>query len=967
MKNYVNITIILVMLVFASNVCSVENEQVTLEGGKNSRTIDYIVVPSQVQTIQSALDMIDDGGTVEVLAGTYIVNELTWTGRHINLVTNPNNPAILTTDGNHAIYLSGVGINNQDLISGFQFENCEHYLYGACIALVNGATPTITNCKFLNNSISAPNNLNIDVWEGVGVCILADGAVGYTEQVIIENCEFNNNFGGDINGGAGLALYGPASVLNCSFIDNYCMENNGSASMGGAILIYNADTSGDIVIDNCIFEDNHGQHKAHDIMVKRCDNMDNIVINECEFYHTANAPTTYSWASSINLIDKDQFDHPVHYSDADVVMKGNTFKDYDCGAVYFFDENGRVSLDFRNNVIDNCETYGFYLHYYGGLPSNPDYLRFDNNTLINIDGNGLVLYRAADYVINNNIFANNTGYGIDWDDGSQFSTESLEINYSLFNNNTLGDWDFSGSSTNPLTTTKIYSGDPCLDSSYEPIWNTTTYSPCIDMGHPNLDGDSYLWVEGETDFDLDDCDPDMTRMDVGAVHFDDPYHDNNRRKFTAGINWICFPALGMDKTFEYIFDEYDDQGWLEIVSLQAEFIDEIRWKYPDDEDVFKLNTTAQIWEPVGVTAKSNYGYKVKLVDGVNSLHLEYSGHQMGSTINPDVGLDLPEYTGSSVEEYWLGYYVEQSMSPFEALDDVIDDIVMIKAQDWCISRVPIATPDAKTPIGYTDNWEIGGDLGDIAINYGEMVSVKYIGDDVNFSWGPDDPQFSEPYYRKMTTHFEYEEQEDYIPIYIEIFLDEYENGEVPIEIAIFVNDECKGASLIKDDQVQLNAYILNEYDPVMDDLEFRMYFPSKQKTKSFTDYKVMNYATGHYEYRHIDLSEKEDFYKIGIDLEDNGEDVDIVPTKLFGNYPNPFNPTTTIMYSLGKANKVNLDVFNIRGQKVATLVNEYQEQGRHEITWNGKDKHGKNLPSGVYFYKLITPLDTLSEKMLLLK
>ena len=88
---------------------------------------------------------------------------------------------------------------------------------------------------------------------------------------------------------------------------------------------------------------------------------------------------------------------------------------------------------------------------------------------------------------------------------------------------------------------------------------------------------------------------------------------------------------------------------------------------------------------------------------------------------------------------------------------------------------------------------------------------------------------------------------------------------------------------------------------------------------------------------------------------------------LYANYPNPFNPQTKISFSLVKAGEAELTVYNIKGQKVKTLVNDYIEAGEHSVIWNGKDNDGKDVSSGVYFYRLKT-FDTVQHrKMLLLK
>ena len=94
----------------------------------------------------------------------------------------------------------------------------------------------------------------------------------------------------------------------------------------------------------------------------------------------------------------------------------------------------------------------------------------------------------------------------------------------------------------------------------------------------------------------------------------------------------------------------------------------------------------------------------------------------------------------------------------------------------------------------------------------------------------------------------------------------------------------------------------------------------------------------------------------------------VIPGKLdVANYPNPFNPSTTIAFSIPSEMPCKLDVYNLRGQKVRSLVNETVMAGNHSIVWNGKDDSGKSVSSGVYFYRLSTPNKVQTSKMLLMK
>jgi hypothetical protein len=82
------------------------------------------------------------------------------------------------------------------------------------------------------------------------------------------------------------------------------------------------------------------------------------------------------------------------------------------------------------------------------------------------------------------------------------------------------------------------------------------------------------------------------------------------------------------------------------------------------------------------------------------------------------------------------------------------------------------------------------------------------------------------------------------------------------------------------------------------------------------------------------------------------EDVLEVSDIKFYNYPNPFNPETTIFYELPEQSKVELTIFNMKGQKVKTLLNRTLRAGEYRTIWDGKDENGQPVSSGVYLYKL---------------
>ncbi|HOD66269.1 MAG TPA: M6 family metalloprotease domain-containing protein [candidate division Zixibacteria bacterium] len=102
---------------------------------------------------------------------------------------------------------------------------------------------------------------------------------------------------------------------------------------------------------------------------------------------------------------------------------------------------------------------------------------------------------------------------------------------------------------------------------------------------------------------------------------------------------------------------------------------------------------------------------------------------------------------------------------------------------------------------------------------------------------------------------------------------------------------------------------------------------------------------------------------------DSGDDNPTLPAafELAQNYPNPFNPSTTISFELSGPMHVTLEIFNIVGQRVRTLMDGPAEAGRTERTWDGCDEAGRTAASGLYLYRLTTGSGSRARKMLLLK
>jgi hypothetical protein len=106
----------------------------------------------------------------------------------------------------------------------------------------------------------------------------------------------------------------------------------------------------------------------------------------------------------------------------------------------------------------------------------------------------------------------------------------------------------------------------------------------------------------------------------------------------------------------------------------------------------------------------------------------------------------------------------------------------------------------------------------------------------------------------------------------------------------------------------------------------------------------------------------------------NGLDVELIDSEILPdafelrqNYPNPSNPSTTIDFAIPRGDRVTLTVYNVLGQLIAVLAEQYLSAGTYRVTWDGRDRAGNELASGVYLYRLQAGSHSEIKKMLFLK
>jgi hypothetical protein len=269
----------------------------------------------------------------------------------------------------------------------------------------------------------------------------------------------------------------------------------------------------------------------------------------------------------------------------------------------------------------------------------------------------------------------------------------------------------------------------------------------------------------------------------------------------------------------------------------------------------------------------------------------------------------------------------------------VDKKLMITAQNWSMER-----PNNRFCLGINS--------GRFAINYGDMVIVT-VSEDCSLS-GKMPNRISQV--RELPEQFEYIEKEDYTPLYLDLTALE----ELPTEIGIYVDSECKGAVKVEGNSTDICVYIGANETLNPDNCELILYYETKgikpvRKVYQPEVGELVQLSTGGIR-----------FYTLKLKGSSNLEPV-ISVTRLIQNYPNPFNPSTTIEYELGEEGPISIEIYNVKGQKIKTLVDGFKVAGTHRVVWDGRDGYGRRVASGIYQYRLTTKDGSIIREMLLLK
>ncbi len=582
----------------------------------------------------------------------------------------------------------------------------------------------------------------------------------------------------------------------------------------------------------------------------------------------------------------------------DLIVRDNHVSNYG-GGIYMNSVNAQIT-----NVVlfDNSADYGggFWVLYSDLAVSNCSIVKNTANS--NAWGFGVTGSSAT--MTNSLVW--NPGYEeiyLSTISTGTFTAEYSNIrggsNYIIVNNNQLNLLD------------GIIDEDPIFTSDYYLGFD----SPCIDAGHPDLDGDGATWEN-----DPDDQDPDGSRMDIGAYYYSQSTtHESTVADIYPNTGNFILPR----NEIILEFSQPVDIGNLGVYcTLSSEH-------YGDFPYFLDIESSRRAVIRPENTYPFNDVVRINIVDGLQD--------STGSSVDVSAVQNVELYTGLPADYNFDGMVNYQDFTTFGDLWYSSDES-HIRANDLCprTGNLPNIIVESDGQFGYD-----------------ELMTLVYM-----WNWTHAQP---EPI-AKQQNSFIGNEPELVVngrtitcPILTEAVagqvIIEYDPTLTVVTASSGTNDQL--LSLVK--QNEDGGQLINEFGELGEiDLE-QLIFSHAARTRN-------NYQIG-INYTFIDRD--------NLIISQGRQEIDVIAVPeqfaLYQNYPNPFNPVTTINYDLPEDAMVELSVYDITGRQVVVLVSERQEAGFKSIKWNGRNDHGNLVSAGMYLYVIKAGKHTAARKMVLLK
>ncbi|MDA3813033.1 MAG: T9SS type A sorting domain-containing protein [Candidatus Cloacimonetes bacterium] len=427
--------------------------------------------------------------------------------------------------------------------------------------------------------------------------------------------------------------------------------------------------------------------------------------------------------------------------------------------------------------------------------------------------------------------------------------------------------------------------------------------------------------------------------------------DLDAKLFTSGVTWSSYPRLTQQYTFNG--DSYEQVYWnpllqtpglLQLTSGGDPTIDEFKRIDGKRNEEMYIRYVNNIFEDHLFDNKlfRHEGYKIEVAVGADPTVLIVDGDR----------LPLDHVIAGSMtpgEYHWLGFWLPQTQNMIESFGDFWQYVAKVQSEEWFYS--PAIMQRGGNPL-----YPVAISAEGLTLEYGKTYLVLFNEEVDDFYW-TDSGATEEPEKKAEPENFTYTEKADYEAI------DVFNIPPSVTEIGVFEDEVCVGAVVVEDTCAQILVYSDSaNRDPIPFTFEI---VTGRGFSTPIKDYLVLNQMTGEFESSVI-ISGRQGYSSIKLGEQEEPENIVARPI-LLGNYPNPFNPTTKISFSLPSEEDIVLTIYNIKGQKVKTLYSGTADKGEHTVIWEGKDTNNKLVSSGIYFYKLKTNNEELTRKMLMMK
>jgi len=462
--------------------------------------------------------------------------------------------------------------------------------------------------------------------------------------------------------------------------------------------------------------------------------------------------------------------------------------------------------------------------------------------------------------------------------------------------------------------------------------------------HTVADLSAYAYGEGPWGYE-DDCydiagftTPDAHGVSIAqaVLHYEDP--ENDRKDMSASHwNWVSFPRLPERDAW----GNYDAETLFAPLT-QGNAIDKVIGRV--GPDLASMEWQFPYWQHNGLeTVHSTKGYKI-------AMHSSYPDW----TIEGDICSSYEQFELNSEFENWVGFFLPNGRNIVSAFGSHWEDVESVKSRTWYYKRDTGGnTRDPNDPLPLPSSDPRGKNM-----FYGNTYVVKIDETVTDFAWSyntpPGNSRGSAP---DSVQSFTVVEQADYEAI------DVVDIDPDIVEIGVFEGDVCVGAVAVDTTNATILAYTTSANRNV-EPLSFQI-VRDRSSNPGYVGYSVLDERSGEFVNREL-ISGAQEHSAVRLGAGD-ASDSPVFGVTLHQNRPNPFNPSTSISFTLKERAEVEIAVYNIRGGKVRTLMRGTAEAGRNAAHWNGLDERGTPVASGVYLYRITANGQSVTRRMTLLK